>query len=216
LRLLPSLVALICATPAWSGAWLREEGTGFVSASALQQQTGETDAALYVEYGLRPKLTLGLMADADMTAGQMGDGTVFVFARKPLGGAERPFEMAYELGIGTTFGHSSDTLLRTGLSYGRGLTVGKRNGWLALDGAVEWSLGDSPDTFKLDTTVGLAVNDRFKVMMQVFLSGAGDATSATLAPSVIWQPKPDRPGYQIGLEYEDDAIALRVGLWKSF
>lgn len=216
LRLLASFIALICATPVWSRAWLREEGTGFLSTSILQNRTGETDTALYVEYGLRPKLTLGLIADADMTAGQMGDGTVFVFARRPIVVADRPFKIAYELGIGTTFGHSSDTLLRTGLSYGRGLTLGERNGWLAVDGAVEWSLGDSPDTYKLDTTFGLSINDRFKVMMQVFLSAAGETSSATLAPSVIWQPKPDKPSYQIGLEYEDNAIALRVGLWRSF
>lgn len=195
---------------------MRAEGTGFLSFSILQQDDGRTEAALFAEYGLRPRLTLGVKADLDMTAGQMGDGTIFVFARKPLGSEDRPYRLAYELALGTRFGQTKDPLLRTGLSYGRGLTLGQRNGWLAVDGAVEWSLGKGTDVYKLDTTFGVTLNDRFKVMAQVFLSSFGDTQETTFAPSLIWQPRPNRPSYQIGLEVEEGSVALRLGLWADF
>ena len=216
MRLSLFLLILLCGTAAHAGAWLRDQGSGFLSLSVLQKQTGQTDGALYFEYGLRPRLTLGVKVDADMTAGRVGNGTAIIFARTSVGPRDRPFKITADVGIGTTFGHAEGTLLRTGLSYGRGITFARRNGWLAIDGAAEWSLSDGHNTYKLDTTLGLTLNDKAKVMVQVFVNSTGKDNTVTLAPSVIWQPKPDRPSYQIGLEAQDDTIALRLGLWKSF
>ena len=57
MRLTLTLGALMWATTAAGGAWLREEGTAFVASSVLQGFDGHSDTALYAEYGLRPKLT---------------------------------------------------------------------------------------------------------------------------------------------------------------
>ena len=77
------------ATPATAGAWMQEHGKGFLSFSGVYSQTRALDGALFLEYGLRPRLTLGAKVDMDMTYGRMGDGTAFVFMRKPIGSPAR-------------------------------------------------------------------------------------------------------------------------------
>ena len=216
MRSLLVLAALIWAGPVAGGAWLKAEGEGFLAYSAVYKESGRLDGSLYAEYGLRPKLTLGVKIDVDMTNGRMGDGTAFVFARKPIGVGQREFKLAYELGLGTTFGGTSETLLRTGLSYGRGIEFRDKYGWFAVDGAIEWTTGDGTDTAKLDTTLGLTLNDRFKVMMQVFFSQTETASTTTLASSVVWQPKEKARSYQLGVETQNGELALKLGLWRSF
>ena len=216
MRTLPFLVALVLAGPATGGAWLREKGTGFLSYSGVYNEDGRLDGAVYLEYGFRPKLTLGAKVDIDMTDGRTGDGTVFVFGRKPLRTGERRYKLAYEVGIGSTFGDDAEMLLRTGLSYGRGITLWDKNGWLAIDSAVEWAMQDGTDTTKLDATFGLTLNDRFKVMMQAFVSHTDTSTTTTLAPSVIWQRNKETPSYQLGVEAKEGTYAIKLGVWRSF
>lgn len=207
---------LLLASQAHAGAWMREQGTGFLSFGPVYEETGRLDGSLYAEYGVRPNLTLGVKIDADMMQQQIRGATGFVFARKPIDMGERQFNLAYEVGIGSTYGHSSDLLLLTGLSYGRGVNVGSLNGWLALDGAVEWSLGDSGNLGKLDTTFGLTLSDKFKVMMQVFHSQTDEANATTLAPSLVWQPRPEMASYQLGIESESGVLAFKFAVWRSF
>lgn len=210
------IAVLALADPAAGGAWLREEGTGFLAFGPVYEETGRLDGSFYAEYGLRPKLTLGAKTDADMTQQQIGNGRGFVFIRGPIELGDRPYKLAYELGVGSTFGHNSDFLVLTGLSYGRGIKIGSVYGWLAVDSAVEWSLGESNDTAKLDTTLGLTLTDNFKVMMQVFHSQTIEASATTLAPSIIWQPRPEMASYQLGVEAESGVLAIKFGVWRSF
>ncbi|WP_299555460.1 hypothetical protein [uncultured Tateyamaria sp.] len=216
MRLVLTLLLLALAPGAQGGAWLQEHKKGFLSYSGVYEETGRLDGTLYAEYGFRPKLTLGVKVDVDMTQGRLGEGTAFVFMRKPIPTGEREYKLAYDIGIGSTFGLVMEPLLRTGLSYGRGIKLWDRHGWMAVDGAVEWAIDQGPDTLKLDSTLGLALNDRFKVMMQVFVTSADGDASATLAPSVIWQPKPDGASFVLGLEGEDGILALKLGMWRSF
>lgn len=195
---------------------MREAGTVFLAFSTVYDDTGTLDGSAYLEYGLRPKLTLGAKLDVDMTKGRMGDGTAFVFLRRPIDRWDTAYQLAYELGFGTTFGDGADPLLRSGLSYGRGFTLWDRNGWLAVDAAIEWALDNGPNTAKLDTTLGLTLNDRFQVMMQVFVTNSSAFSNTTLAPSVIWQPNAKTPSYQLGVEVDDDTWAVKLGLWRSF
>lgn len=216
MRLTLILVALLWASSTTAGAWLREAGTGFLATSTLHSADGGSDAALYFEYGVRPKLTLGVKIDASMVAGRVGSGSGFAFARRAIPTGKRPYKLAYEIGLGATLGDTTDPLLRTGLSYGRGLSIRQKNGWLALDLAVEWALSGAAHTAKFDTTFGLGITDVTKLMMQVFVSDTAGTTSLTLAPSLIWQPREKRPSYQIGLEAEQGDVSLRLGLWQEF
>lgn len=216
MRMALTIICTLWAHGALAGAWLQEHKSGFLSYSAVYDDTGRLDGSVYLEYGLRPKLTLGAKVDVDMTLGQIGDGTALVFARKPIPTGDRKFKLAYDIGIGATFGGETEPLLRAGLSYGRGIKAWDKYGWLAIDGALEMTLDDSPDTYKLDTTLGLTLNDRFKVMMQVFVSETGGELTTTLAPSLVWQPKPEAPSFVIGIEGEGGTLALKFGMWRSF
>lgn len=216
MRVLIFCCACLATSAADAGAWLRAKGSGFLATSVLQGQGGATDGSLYFEYGIRPKLTLGLKADTNMSFGQIVSGRGFVFMRKPIATGDRKYKLAYELGIGGHLSAEEEPLLLTALSYGRGLQWRERYGWLAIDAAVEWSLGDQSTTTKLDTTVGMGLGKTTKAMMQVFISHRQTDFSVTLAPSLIWQPRPKKPSYQIGLEAEGGDIALKLGLWREF
>lgn len=215
---LPFLIALLClASHAHAGAWMREEGSVFLSFGANIDETGRAEGAIYAEYGLRPKLTLGLKIDVAMTDGRMGDGEAYVFARKPIPVGERDFKLAYEVGLGGTLGDDASGLVRVGFNYGRGIKLWDRNGWLAIDSALEWTTGDSELTGKLDSTLGLALNDRFKVMVQVFYIHTDAENSTTIGPSLIWTPKKDAANsYHIGLESDDGVLGVKLGVWRSF
>ncbi|WP_299685907.1 hypothetical protein [uncultured Tateyamaria sp.] len=216
MRLILTIAALVWATTCHGGAWLRAQGTGFLTSSVLQGADGHSDGALYFEYGVRPKLTLGIKVDANMVVGQLAGGSGFAFARLPIPTGDRAYKLAYEIGLGATLNSETEPLLRTGLSYGRGIKWREKYGWLAVDFAVEWSLAGAAHTAKLDTTLGLGITDTTKIMMQVFVSGTEDATSLTLAPSLIWQPREKKPSYQIGFEAEQGDVSLRLGLWQEF
>ncbi|MEM6372518.1 MAG: hypothetical protein AAF727_07035, partial [Pseudomonadota bacterium] len=189
----------------------------FLSFGVSVDETGQVDGSIYVEHGLRPKLTFGFKIDADMTDGRMDDGTAYVFVRKPIPTGTRDFKLAYQLAIGSTLGDGSSPLLRSGLSFGRSLRMWDRAGWLAVDTAAEWETDSSDLTLKIDGTFGLTLSDRFQVMMQVFLSQTNSTLSTTLAPSLIWHPDRDTTTrYQIGLEAQSSMVALKLGLWREF
>lgn len=215
---LPLLIAaLILASPVHGGAWMRAEGDTFLSFSTSMDETGEINGGIYLEHGLRPKLTLGLKVDMDMTAGQMGDGSAIVFMRKPINTGQRAFKLAYEVGLGSTIGDDSSGLGRVALNYGRGVSFGDKAGWITMDTAIEWVSGTGDMTLKLDGTVGMTLNPRFKVMMQVFHTQSDAANTTTFAPSLVWQPKSKQAtSYQLGLEADDGIIALKLGMWKEF
>ncbi|WP_299727213.1 hypothetical protein [uncultured Tateyamaria sp.] len=213
------LALLLLPLPAGAGAWMRDEGKTFLSFGATVDEDQRVDGSIYVEHGLRPKLTLGFKADMamDMTTGQPGDGTAFIFLRKPIPTGDRAYKLAYEVGVGGTFGSETVPLVRAGLSFGRGVTVWGKSGWVTLDTAVEWETQSEEATFKVDGTVGLTLSDHFQVMMQVFWSRSEIDQATTLAPSLIWRPKPEgSTRYQLGVESEEGIVALKLGLWRDF
>lgn len=216
LRLVLLLMFCLSAQTSWAGAWLREHGAGFLALSVLQADTGGTDLAAYAEYGLRPKLTIGVKLDTQMVQGQFSDGAAFVFLKRPIPTGERAFKLSYHVGVGSTLGGDAQPQLMTGLSYGRGFVVWNRDGWVALDASMHISPDGRDDATKLDATVGLTLTNEVRMMMQVFFSETATDDSITLAPSLIWRPRRDRPSLQIGLEAKEDTVALRLGLWSEF
>ncbi|MEX0371381.1 MAG: hypothetical protein AB3N09_12175 [Tateyamaria sp.] len=216
MRLVLILLFVVMAPSAMAGAWLQDHKKGFLSLGGVYDEQQKAEGTLYAEYGVRPKLTLGVKVDGTMTQNQLSSGTAFVFARKPIPVGRRSFKLAYELGVGSTFGTDTDTLVRAALSYGRGIKIGKRYGWIALDTIAEIPTSEGPDTYKLDGTIGLTLNDHFKVMMQVFVSQSDTTVSNTFAPSIIWQPGGNGPSYVAGIEDEDGLLALKLAIWTTF
>lgn len=215
MRLFLIVFLLFAPGSAVAGAWLREQGTGFLSTYVLQRQTGDSEVGLYMEYGFRPQLTLGLKLDGNITTGYLSNGSALVFGRKPIPRDSKQYKLSYTIGLGADQDTETKGFIRTQLSYGRGLTVGQRNGWIALDAIYDWSVAGQSDTIKLDSTIGLTMNPRYKLMMQVFVSHTDD-TAIKVAPSVVWQPGGADQSYQFGLEAEAGEVALRFGLWREF
>lgn len=149
---------LMCAlaTSAQSGAWPREAGTGFASASTRLGSSieffGVADpsgySALYLEYGLPSRLTLGIDAGRSVS----GDGKTVVFARWPVRKPGAKWLVSAELGVGRISGLS---VLRPGLSLGHGFYNDKRSGWFAVDLLAEHRLSTAKTDTKIDITYGL-------------------------------------------------------------
>lgn len=212
MRVWPKLFLLFCLWPMVcpAGPWLREEGAGFFSASTLMNENLSADHSLYIEYGLRPKLTLGAKVEARTALQRFEDPSYVIFLRQPLNNEDGKLLFAYDLGVGQ---RDKQTFLRLGFSLGRGIKWGKRYGWAVLDTSLD--LGRDP-LFKADATLGLTLNDRWKAMAQLFATQTDGSTDLTLAPSVVWTPKGSKTSYQLGLEFAKDQNAIRLGLWRDF
>ncbi|MFC3612320.1 hypothetical protein ACFORG_00985 [Lutimaribacter marinistellae] len=203
--------------PASAGAWMREHGTGFTAATATLRQPRdrfEYESAVYTEWGLSPRVTLGF--DVNENAGLAGH--VLVFARYPLWDLGRHGRFATEIGIGAWHWQSDwAPMHKFTLSYGRGLTTGWGNGWLAVDGALEYRSGEP--IRKLDMTVGLSTPRRIDPMLSLETSYARGQMAWTLTPGLTIDRKKDRGTWVIGLERKSalpDQFGFKLGLWKTF
>jgi hypothetical protein len=202
------LLFQLFATQATAGAWLKSKGSGFTSVSFSMSWFRDTGQTSYLEFGARDDLTVGL--DTGLLQSPLGEtsGFALAFARRPIGPDEGPHRFAYEIGVGAAWVDGmTSPLLKTGLSWGRGLSLGDRNGWASVDAAVVWDLGQGTHQGKLDATLGMPITNRF--------------TFATIAPSVVVSPwKGDgKFRIQIGAETEvgnPENTAIKIGLWREF
>ncbi|WP_372886792.1 hypothetical protein [Shimia sp.] len=212
------LIAIFCliAAPLLAGPWMREEGGQFLSVSADFGLGGGADGygALYYEFGLEPRWTLGI------DAGGKGNGetTALVFARTPLWRSPQGARLAATLALGShrpTGGHGVPAL-RAGLAWGRGIDPGLP-GWMALELSHQWRGGGLAAQNKLEATLGLRWRHDREAMLQVTAEKtAGQAVALSLAPAVVWQV--GEAGHLVtGLRLRDDgAAALTVALWRRF
>ena len=217
-------VAILCsslaATPAAAGAWLRDKGGGFTATTTTLTDQLVTKNSFYFEYGLTAKTTIGL--DVDMMAtgwGQIGNGRVFARRALPFGGDRSVW--AYQIGLGADFdGIAVTPLARLGLSFGRGIKLGRYDGWLGVDTALQWNFGTALRTAKVDTVAGLNFSDRSKAMVQMFWTGTNTGYSAaTLSTSYVYTPKRGKFSYLVGVETTQShrtGYGIKLGLWHNF
>jgi hypothetical protein len=178
-------------------------------------------AGVYLEYGWRDNTTIG--TDISLAIDPSGAGTsrASLFLRRPIGRTDRASRWAWQVGAGVAWSADIvEPLVEGGLLWGRGLQWGERNGWAAVDAIFRYAPTTSDYEVKLDGTVGLAINDRFKGMMQIFLTHDPDGVTTKLAPSLLFQPRGlDKLTFQIGLEVpgsDAGGTALKLGVWKVF
>lgn len=213
---------LLVLTPtlAEAGAWLRDKGTGFSATAFTINRDQDIANTTYLEYGLLPKMTLG----ADVRIGTDGlgvqDGFATLFLRRALSAPEATSKWAYELGGGATWDDAVvQPHLKIGLSYGRGLQWGEKYGWLSVESSYRWDITTSQGTAKIDTTVGMGFTEATTGMLQLYLSTFDGDSSASIAPSLILQPRGKKFRVQIGAEApldDTDSTALKLGLWREF
>lgn len=135
------------ATPLVAGAWPREAGTGFASLSFWPAQDGAGNyTALFAEWGLSPRLTLGLDAGRSVS----GQTKAVVFIRTPVM-AWADNRIAAGIGWGQIAGQR---VIRPGLSLGRNLNSAYGAGWFAVDTVLELDLETRDMDVKADITLG--------------------------------------------------------------
>lgn len=213
-------VFCLSAGQAAAGAWPREKG-GFFIASDLRlswptdlispEPTGKY-YTIYIEYGMTEQLTLGL----DLGRSVSGDTKAVAFLRLPLRNRDTGLHIAAEVGLGQI---DSAMVVRPGLALGRGFSIWRFNGWLALDSVAEVSVNSGKTDFKIDMTFGLNAEDGRKYMLQV-QSGAPAAEDpfVRLAPSVVIPFGKDRH-IELGGTYGltgDDSVGIKLGVWQAF
>jgi hypothetical protein len=212
------LTCIGCA-PAQAGAWQREKGAGFAMVSAqvswpqdllLATAFGPTEdyQTFYLEYGLTPRLTLGL----DLGRSVSGGDKTIVFFQTPLRNRDTGPKVAAQLGLGRI---DSDTVVRPGLSVGWGL----ERGWVSVDALAEMHTGTGRNDLKLDVTWGRNLKDDRKLILQM-QSGLrqGDPAFARLVPSYV-VPLGQRLKAEVGGTYGltgDRSMGLKFGLWTEF
>lgn len=214
-----TLIALCGAMPALAGAWLREEGKTFTAVSVSIDRALQMTTSTYLEYGLRPNMTIGADISMARTAGGQ-DGFATLFLRRPLGKNEGKSRWAYEVGVGARWDAAVFVPhVKAGINWGRGITLREKGGWATVDATLRFDLGGGGGHLaKLDGTVGLNFNDALAGMFQVFISHDGEV-SASLAPSVIYTPKSGKFKIQFGAETpigDSGATTLKVGFWREF
>lgn len=210
----------LLASSADAGAWLREKGSSFTSVAFTSTWFRDTTSTSYLEYGLRDDLTIG--ADIGYATSrngtQSGYGTFFI--RRPLGQRDRNIKWAYELGVGAAW--VGDTVLpyvKTGLSWGRGIEVRDKSGWMAVDASMTWDVTSGHHLAKIDSTIGVNFTEVTTGMVQLYLAHLDSETYGSIAPSILIKPRKSKFRIQIGAESQlghFDNTAIKIGLWREF
>jgi len=217
------LLFLLAVQPATAGAWLREHKHGFSSVSStlrrLPDRIGQENS-IYLEYGVRPKLTLGL----DLNEGDSLSGHGLVFARFAPGKAResgsRKNYFAIETAIGAHYqGELIAPMYKLTLSWGRSLKTKRLSAWLAVDLAGEQRKGLPGPTLKMDTTLGLNGVRRVQPMLQIETSRPADgAVNWAVIPSLRIARR-NGITWVVGVERKfagRHSVGVKFSIWKDF
>ncbi len=212
------LLVFLVSTPAWAGAWLREKGSSFtaLSVTAFKEDDGiyKYESALYAEWGLRPKLTIGLDAEEHQDL----YGHALVFARFPIADLGQAGRFAAEFGVGTHHRqYDAWAMCKTTLSYGKGIQTGLGGGWINIDAVLENRTHEALIR-KLDFTAGLSSGRRIDPLLQIETSYISDHPWYwRVRPSLMYRPKKGNLTWILGAERNsaDDNIGIKFALWRS-
>ncbi|WP_120981253.1 hypothetical protein [Ruegeria conchae] len=216
-RLLVSVLLIWLAAPASAGAWLREKGSSFTAISVTAfQDDGDTHrykSALYSEWGLRPKLTIGLDAEEHQDL----YGHALVFARIPVADFGQAGRFSIEFGLGAHHRqYDAWAMYKTTLSYGKGIQIGLGGGWINID-AVHENRTHEALIRKLDFTAGLSSGRRIDPLLQIETSYISDRPWYwRVRPSLMFRPKKGNLTWILGAERNsaDDNIGIKFALWR--
>lgn len=219
LFLLTTLFVAALCDPVWAGAWLREIGSVFTAASVTGFKEADDvqkyKTSLYAEWGLLPKLTLGLDAEEHQDL----YGHALIFGRFPIADLGKAGRFAGEIGAGAHHRQlRAWAMYKATLSYGKNIQTGLGNGWLAVDTALEYRTHEALIR-KLDVTAGLSSGRRFDPLLQIETSYTPDQPFYwSVRPSVIYRPKTGKSSWIFGVERNSirDGTGYKLALWLSY
>ena len=211
----------VTAQHANAGAWPRGKGKTFSASSAiLTWPDGRTIdlpdiyGSTYLEYGISPRLTMGLdMGSPDATRPDRLKTVGFL--RYTLTGPNKTHQFAIDVGGGRYLGPD---VFRLGISYGLGFQSFSKNSWVAVDAHALRTTTGTQTAYVLDATYGISLK-RGKLMAQVSAFHAFDnAKSLNFAPSYaldLGRKRHLEVGVIVGLRGKPDPT-LKVGIWQDF
>lgn len=210
---------MAAACPAYAGGWMREKGRIFTATGAVLDFDAKRlrESSFYAEYGALDWLTLGI--DYNLVPGTSSHA--LLFARVPIGRITDPHRFAAQLGVG---GHSILgnwwPMYRLSLHYGRSLSLGTRQGWLAIDTTLEMYPAFDLPVYKLDATLGQSNGGRIRPIFQLETGAArGFDPVVTLTPGVMIDGWADGQVWHLGLQNRLSpryGLSLKLALWQSF
>lgn len=213
------LVIILLCLPAWAaaGPWLRAPETHFLSISTEMDPMvvpANPYTAVYYEYGLSPKVTLGFDGGLDAN----GVGKALVFARTQLGANRGPHRLSAEFAFGAiSDGQDISPVVRPGVSWGRGFSLGQQSGWWALDATYAYRPKDNSHWPKVEGTIGWAAHDRVKLLMQATAeSPNGNAVIVSWTPSVAVRLSKQTHLVFGAVIYNRLPNTLKIGIWQEF
>ncbi len=213
------ILFLTAAHSAYAGAWMREQGSGFLAVSAtLHQNNNVLDykSAVYAEWGFSPRLTLGF----DLNERPGLSGHALLFSRFPIADLNELGRFAAEVGLGAHHGPQDwHPMYKFTLSYGLGFAKPWGSGWLAVDAAMEHRTGAGDPFYKLDLTAGLSNDRQFNPLLQLETTHIKGAPILwTVTPSVMIKAKKNIR-WVVGLENKSaypKGVGLKISLWREF
>lgn len=236
MRPLVALVLLISSfsQPVCAGAWARGQGDVFLSFSANLHSSTEALAAgvdgmsrydsAYLEYGLGHRLTFS----AELGRGQYTREAMGIL-RYTLTEPDARLQAAVDIGAGRrsveVIGDSALARIGLSLGYGYGITppdwvpMDLQGGWIALDASAVRDVTHQEDRWKVEATVGLALSDRSRFMLQfVAEEWAGLDVTYALNPSFVYQIR-NGSSVEVGfraISGEDVQLGIELGFWHQF
>lgn len=216
-----ALIVILASAPvSEAGAWLREKGKGFAANSASTNENRDTSFSSYFEYGITDNRTLGLDISYgfELTGKEEGSGIAFI--RFPLGPTDQTNRFAWHAGLGTRYlNREFYPAAELGISWGRGVNVGQWWGWANVDASINKSQSPIETRVKIDGTFGLPLNNRVKLMAQVFNTFQGGDTYTKLSPSLLLIAGRNKTTLQLSAEIPAAGggdTFIKVGIWNEF
>ncbi|MFP4406652.1 hypothetical protein, partial [Rhodosalinus sp.] len=162
-----------------------------------------------LDYGLGPRLTLGL----DAGRARDGGGKAILFIQRA--GTAGRFRQSWQLGLGA---RNRAAVLTPGLSLGLGFGDARRSGWLTAD-AVAPIGADGATDLKLDLTAGLSHPDGRKSILQLQSGRMGDNLPFAKLEASVALPLGRRTSLTLGAFRglgDNDERGVAIGLWQRF
>lgn len=213
------LAMMCCAGQAAdAGAWLREKNSGFASLSFGATQGDTMNASLYVEYGVSEKTTIGVDINAFHSADSETNGFGALFLRRAIGPTDHTNKFAYEIGLGGFFEDENLPAFKTAVSWGRGLQLGERQGWVNVDAAYIYEPTLLTHQTKLDATAGLDLTPRMTGILEINFSDRDGNSNTAVEPSLLFKPSFTDFHFKLGanIPMDNADTALELGIWRNF
>ena len=202
-------------------AWPRGKGKAFTSSSASSTwpdgrafKYPDVYGSGYTEFGISARFTLGFdLGSSDST--RPDRLKVVGFIRYTLTDPQSRHQFALDFGGGTYLGQG---VVRLGASYGTGLQMGNRSGWLSVETNMLKGMKTQQITHSIDATLGLNL-ERSKLirLLSIHRAATGQSTFS-FTPSYAHELKGGRH-VEIGVTVDLDGAlnpALKLGIWQEF